>query len=624
MINKYVFVFQKPIDKTNVQRAELISLIELLYPQSVIHFKRPEDLLNNKGIYFENCFSFSDGQNIKLLNDENIVVSFLFQSAIIITSIEINQIEIIRRSGYIQSCGDLLFLMKWEDLNVNNIVTLTSVFISHNKKNYNLEFYTNSENENIEIKLPNLLIDDSRYHIGKKSIKVAMNDIKNKIELHATKLSLNTIEGSIFIYKDRGKIVDASPLSKLYSDRNVVEYGISYLSDYKKDNPIHYLDDLKESKPYWAGIFTTPHNLMNAMLNLAKVKENSVVVDPFSHTGTCIIESSQIGCEIKAYDIHEIQGAEDNYTFLCEGSKNFNEIVIKLESLLDNKELNEQFQLYVEESIDTNPQGLPEIKPEATIDILISKYASNKYNLSNIENRLYFYILRRYEMELRRGADLIVDSAKELVKHYIYNSNKEKKIRPGYKLYGKQFQLFEQAYNNSGFPLVNLDNGFLKANKQICFEDEKYKTNRIGYISKSKGLSKASFDTKDILKDDYGISDGSIDAVVTDPPYGYGEGLSSDKVRNIYTKLFEKSFKWLKDGGSLVFCALDKVKTGRKEDLLFTEDILNIASVIAKKNNIKFVINNIIVNSEISPNILYWKSNYALNRTIISLNIKKN
>jgi hypothetical protein len=592
--NSFVFVFSKSVDKTDIQKGELLSLIEMQKNDIVIRIKSIEEIESQGGI------SFNNNDLLKNVEDGFVCVTFLSQCALVLSSIELDIKEIIRRSGYIQSGGKLLFISKWENLEIDFIQHIVLEFCKKEEKYYNIVFYKEKDNQT-KIKLEGLLIDDKRYHIGDKSFNVASDKIVSDLKDQFGDLKLQNGGDSIFLFREKAKIRDNSILADLYEDRDLVDYCVCYLSEYKKDNIFHEMDDLKERKPFWSGIFTTPHRLMNAMLNIAKVDQNSIVLDPFCHTGTLAIEASQIGCKVIVSDIFGTIGAKDNYDFLCSGANNFLNLVKKISDNIKNKDLTGKLLDIIDKSTYLNNQGLPEANNEVLTEI------------KELDERLYFYILRRYMMENLRGAEL--DPLNKFLETYLSSDKND----PGYGLFAKQLELFENTFRVTNESIITLN----KENEEF-FTDSFYKTKRIGYLNNSVD-NYPSFQKNDICsKDDYNIDKDSIDAIVTDPPYGYGEDLNANQVEEIYTYLIEKSIKWLKPGGSLIFCALDKVKTGRIEGLIFTERILEIVNFTAKKNNAKFIMNDILLTNKHLKNVYYWKSKYALNRSIISLQIIKN
>ncbi|KJF41833.1 site-specific DNA-methyltransferase [Draconibacterium sediminis] len=598
--NSYLFVFNRSFEKTDISKGELISLLELQQKDVLIRTKTVEELTSEG-----NRISF----NNQIFVDENkdfTYIIFLSQSAIVLSSFKFDIKDIIRRSGYIHSCGKFLFISKWADLQIDDILEDVTSFCKKENEWHNTVFYKKTENE-VNNKLDSLLIDDRRYHIGNDSFNIASNNLQSKLNSVESSLKLKPNEEHIFIFLEKGKVHDYSALSELYEDRNVIDYGVCYLSEYKKDNPIHEMDNLKELKPFWAGIFTTPHRLMNAMLNIAKVEKDSIVLDPFCHTGTLAIEASQMGCKVIASDLFGTNGAKDNYDFFCNGAQNFNSIIGEITEHLNNVTLTKQFQALIPENIKLNAQGLP----ETTGDV--------NDRIKSLSERLYYYILRRYSMENLRGAELGVEGQRDFVNNYI-RPFQEDKYEPGFSMFGKQLELFENEFAITGEPIVSFDN-----NNKKYFTDSYYTSKRVGYINNCFRTDYPIFLKNNICGniESYGIEESSINAVVTDPPYGYGEGLEMNEVRDIYSSLIDKSITWLKSGGYLVFCALDKVKTGRTRDLLFTEDILDIVNIVAKRRKVNFIMHDILLTSDHLKNVYYWKSNYALNRTIISVQIIK-
>jgi hypothetical protein len=416
-------------------------------------------------------------------------------------------------------------------------------------------------------------------------------------------------------------------MQDFYPDRNLTEYAICYLSNFKRDNLIHELDSKNEAKPFWAGIFTTPHRLMNAMLNLGKVKKDHVVVDPFCHTGTLAIEASQIGCKVICADIAEIQGAADNYEFLCKGSDNFLRLVNALHGLVKaSPDVLKQLNDLASESAVLNVHGIPEIDDRMRIDRIMNRLSGREGDLSRLENRLFFYILRRYELNRKRQFNDEFGESLEMVRQYLgkqtiteQEGDDKLEYYNGYFHFSRQMKAFEAAFKTEGVPIVKATHREFKD----LFEDSQYPSTRIGFVSIAD--SSPDFLERDILQsfDKYGIGKDSLDAVITDPPYGYGEDLKKQQIYDIYRALFEKAFGWLKDGGHLVYCTLDKVRTGRIEGLLFTEDIIKLCNEVAAREKIEFVSHSIYPIRREPSFLFYWKSKWALNRAIVALKISK-
>jgi tRNA G10 N-methylase Trm11 len=79
----------------------------------------------------------------------------------------------------------------------------------------------------------------------------------------------------------------------------------------------------------------------------------------------------------------------------------------------------------------------------------------------------------------------------------------------------------------------------------------------------------------DITKGLPNVPESSVDAVVADPPYGYGDEIPYQDLRQIWVSFIRESLRVLRDGGMLAFCGLDKVKTGRPEKQLGARPIIS-------------------------------------------------
>lgn len=625
---KSAFVFQEGIDRTNIQRAELLALLEMFYEDLSYEIKQLDSPQAREGFGNGDVISFEEPVLDSVDEGRIAQIIFLKQSAIVFSNFEIELVSIVARAGYIQSAGELIFLSKWESLSEETVTDKLNKFCFQKSAHFPVNFYVKSENRDQYQKLDSILIDDTRYHIGPSSFRLARARIlKNHEEaLHGHSIETKG-DGVIFMYKDAQLGQSREFLRDFYVDRNLTEYAVCYLSHYKKENFIHILDSKSEAKPFWAGIFTTPHRLMNAMLNLGKVTKDQLVLDPFCHTGTLAIEASQIGCDVVCADIGEVRGAADNYELLCKGADNFENLTNAMGRLIESdSNVLKKWNDLASESAILNSHGLPEIDPAKKIDLIIDILHGQDGDLNVLENRLLFYIVRRFELNRKRLFEDEFGESLEMARQYLGTKTNEgdskgpgPKYYNGYYHFSKQSRAFEDAFKKDGIPVIRANHSAFND----LFEDHQYLSNRIGYVSHAQSIPR--FLTRDILGNfsDYGLDENSLDALVTDPPYGYGEGLEKGQIRDIYANLFSKAFRWLKHGGHLVFCTLDKVRTGRVEGLLFTEDILNLCNRIAARERIEFINHNVYPIGRDEHFLCYWKSKSALNRAVVVLKIAK-
>lgn len=611
-----LFVFQEPLSRTNIPQAELIALIELAAP--TVCFEEIDLAKMTEQTKRPGYFTSDDDARVDL--DHPIVrIAFLEQSAILVANFELDLANLVGRSGYLQSAGHLVFLCEWGALDGKEVVDLLVHSAVRHKARFPLEFYRKSTHEQLMGNLEHLDIDDSRYHFGREPFQPAADRVLQEYDQRCTQEGLDlTGPGHLFLYRDSAAMADRRKLDGIYPDRSDTDFAVCYLSKFKKDNIVHALDAMDEGKPYWAGIFTTPHRLINAMLNLAHVREGDRVVDPFCHTGTTAIEAAFCGASVVAADKHEPQGAADNFALLCQGASQLHSLTVELAAIAGDDSVQDGFNDLAFETIHMNPQGLPEVRDGMGVERLGELARQRGIDFSDLPQRLFFYLVRRYQMQRQRGVREKHPDARTFVMA-LCGSDAALSFIPEnapvtYFEVARLLAIYEEAKGSSGIPVV--------APTPATFRDHRFMSQRVGHVASPPSTPR--FIARDILKDDdYEIAPGSVDAVVTDPPYGYGEAIGSLEVAKIYRRLFAKSVKWLRHGGQLVFCTLDKVRTGRTEDLLFTEDILGILNEVLREGRVAIAQRHVFPVSHWPPFLYYWKSKHALNRAVVAIEILK-
>lgn len=260
-----------------------------------------------------------------------------------------------------------------------------------------------------------------------------------------------------------------------------------------------------------------------------------------------------------------------------------------------------------------NGLNLPEIMPDQTIEQLM-KEPTHGALLQSPAGRIAYYLIRRYRLEKLRGTkgdDFLLGGPIEFARTQI-----DSRLMPARKRVEELMR-----HRVKGTRLCQIPNSDLTA--ELC-DDYAHKTNRVFLCYKIDPTTKEKFqfDKKDIINDELKPQDDLVDAVVSDPPYGYGEVIPHKDLQRIYMSFFDKSLQILKDGGSLVFCALDKVRTGRsKTELLTTEDVIRMLHDAACKHRIDFAFPSIDPVAEQAKGLFFWKSSSALNRSIFAARI---
>lgn len=148
----------------------------------------------------------------------------------------------------------------------------------------------------------------------------------------------------------------------------------------------------------------------------------------------------------------------------------------------------------------------------------------------------------------------------------------------------------------------------------------------IGYtpISQAVCQSLRGDDNVDIAIRGIPLDSDTVDAIVTDPPYGYGSDLEDDGARQLYEKFFREAFRVLKPGGRIVMCVLDKVRTGKNVSPdVMTQGVVNLANDVAKDEKVFFLADSLRPSGPDDLLLSYWKAQHKLNRGILSFRIDK-
>jgi hypothetical protein len=532
----------------------------------------------------------------------------LRQSAIVASTKILDPAPIVARCGYVHSGGPLVLANQWRKVDSTTIRKHCRSYLAQiESAGADLIWYRKSDEKQTPKQLQSLLIDDSRYHLGDLPFKPEAKKIGEALQGRSA--VSNTL---LYAYRDQAKAsADTRVLYLDYPERELEDFLVIYRTDAKKENPIHDLDQDEECKPFWAGIFNTPHRLINALLNLADVGDDKEVVDPFSYSGTVAIETASLGGIAQSFDISEVLGAQDNFDFLCteDGKKD----AVKIRNILDEESKANALRALAKNHSRVNALQMPDIDVNDRIERLKDEQDYG-HILGTRVGRIAYYLLRRHNMERLRGV------------------KGDDKIAPDATNYAKeQLDKLEAALSR----IATLQQ-YRKADSRLCvvpgtsltekhFQDFTHKSNRVflSYtVKKPARRGGFLFTPHDITKAPLPVDDQSIDAVVTDPPYGYGDLLDRDELYQVYVAFFDQALRVLKSGGSLVFCALDKVRTGRSTNNLFTtEEVIRMLHEAACKHRVDFAFPSIDPVAQQARGLYFWKSTRALNRSIFAARI---
>ncbi|RMF05699.1 hypothetical protein D6764_04050 [Candidatus Woesearchaeota archaeon] len=567
-MHNYLFVFENKNEKTDVPQYELASLLRNRAGYGQL---RRGDF-SPKGMIKRN-----KAENLRPTPDD---LPYSFKKTGILYPLEQTCIlssrepldektmqDIIGMSGYIHSAGELLIGGKWDSISLSDIEKALKEI---EDGRIGIEMWTekNMPSEGLE----GIAIDSRRYMLDNLPIMNQFARIQERYELV-------NVDRVVTLIKDVHHGGDT-----WYHGSGDDTYLLAFSPQIRKFSPLQELD---ENKPYWKGIDTTPQQLMAAMLNLAGLKSGGYYLDVFGGMGTSMIEATK-DFPAKAYhnDIMEVEGALDNFRFLTMNPDKMLEVVKNLSAMRSSdrrrfEKIKELATLGIDRSRVGSERAYPDMEPSAKI------LREEPILRDNFENRLMFYLIRR---GLYREADL--DGG----------------------LYDKVSEILES--------LRRYAENMYKAT--VEHPEGVWKKNGVIYTARAPRNEKGVFQTLEynvMQKDAFSnIPESSIDAIVTDPPYGFGTDANPQEIVNTYENFLRHAFRILKNGGGLSFCVLDKVKTGKEvNEMLTSEGIKHMIDRVASENDVGIASDTF----EGEDKMLYWKSKHKLIRGIVNIKVAK-
>ena len=491
-INKYVFIFSESIKSTNVQFNEL---------QSIFNYCNS----NNLSLRYVSVEEFS---RVEKIASKNLIYGSKFNQSCAIATLEgvdfLN--KIMHRASYIQSCGKLIKMANIEQIKADEIYEVIDKYLQENNiSTFELSFYTQDITANVKNPLKEIMIDERRTYFSDLPFKRAKTEILDHDWSGRIIRDENPdVQARIWVFKDVNE--NDRYINWDYPEKRDDIHLIIYQPLFRLKNALYVLDEAQESKPYWKGIDTTPQRLMGAMINLAQFRNKGVFVDPFSHTGTSLLEALRFEpSKIYFSDKFESIGALDNIKFLTKTTTEINEIISQMEEIKKRKKRTNTLPLLqdigeaAQESLTwVNDQPFP-------IKTISVNQLMNKYDwLKEFSVRLIFYLVRRHYIENRMG----VMNAPEGIPTPTFGECETLTS-------GKILNNLEESIENylglwRTYSLTMSDIGEKKSNRgliDIGYNPQPFNSTIVDKIGDI-----------DLCEKDIPLGDNSIDTVVADPP----------------------------------------------------------------------------------------------------------
>lgn len=688
----YSFVFKQNLFVTNIQFRELIDLIQLNVSKDNknihVNFLNTNDFLKLVSDIIE---SFIDEADLKKMRAEKeISISIkkrleivcnnyinLFENTIIVDafytscvvaipcSLQLDITQICFQSGYVHSCGESVYVRNIQKAKYENFVEKMSEYINKNENEINLIMYTHEQ-----YSIKNKLYVNSFEKHGLDEIKFYEQKFYMKdmslMELAARLNNEIRLKGRLHVLdKEKVKNKKNNECIWLIIDRSIgadlkypgdKRYYICYKQLYINENPFHIFD---EDKPGWINHVTIPHTLAGAMLNIGRSGcENSgekcKVIDPFVGSGTMFLETlkyedidfyggdinglvtntAKLNLDFFSLDENNIKNIADfTLMFIKNIDSDKYEKIKKDLCLNDNNSLNDR----LEDIIVSLRNGLIDLEEELKVDE--TKFT---HDFDKMANKLVEQVMKR----VGSREDLLVtkENGRMICQIWLY-------------IVWKTYRRNEYAFQHDAD--LNLVKGsveefkafyfriksFLnvrKRSKNVCEEHNDNERVRIYFGKYTKGCSlnynflikirenypnriQSSIDVTEFLKQ---FEIGSVDLIVTDPPYGFNTMEEKESFSQLYIAFIDKMVQTMKNGGQIILCLPAFSYSGKAVNIFAQKEIVSRQfSIAAEKNNMYLVEKkeNLPQPEQLYSFPFYWDSEKALRRDILRFQFfKKN
>lgn len=589
-------VFRKNLAETNIQLTELISLLR--YSTSLKEEKAFQCATTS--VFKQHLYHLWIDHNSQLRNpvkvkyaikrfsefygellSRTLVIDAYHGTASVYTppTITVDFEKVCGLSGYIHSCGKLIFSRNIQKINENSIKRNLIAACKKDTSEKKIAFCIFSKNgfasKNLhELEeqlhgLESLKIQDEKYYVDRLPLREAIYNVFQDNDINEKLLWIDPIKYSSVVRDDdindfNNDGVHSDRIIWLLLDHKIDSHGsknhackyyIFYEQQYRNANPCYIYD---EAKPAWKAPETMPHSLNAAMLNIAISSYNSnsdiTIHDPFCGTGTSILEGLKVkNAKCTGGDIEDVSRLliYDNLRYFAASKPDLNGyysvllkcLKTKFEEAKDNRfkqnsELRRAWEIFCA-LIDRISNSNKIYYDTQCIDLL-------KKNTDSLIVNILFYLIYRaaFKVNVRNNVTELLNSKKLFVE--INN-----RIKAHSEMLGRHLDLYQWTKDPKEIKNTNL----LKSNGKFA-----------QWIFPSKSV------IKDYITSDYDncvkIQDAKneilhADIYIADPPYGVNVKHADDNLMSLYKAMIENFIINVKESrGHVVLCLPSETHTG--------------------------------------------------------------
>jgi tRNA G10 N-methylase Trm11 len=660
----YFFLFRKNLKVTNIQFAELLALLRSHSTDTIT--KRPVDDLRFlsttefKTAIMEIMEAFQQyPEDVRyqtavelywpLLSRTAVIDNYYGSCAVYIPChLEIDLPLICAYSGYIHSCGHMVFFRNIEKADKDTFFTDIDNYLENHKDSdkptlfsvYAHEDFTKLDRgreEYLRDGLDDVKIYLEKYYVGSERLVDVLREMrslerfKNRLLIPEPgdykavlggKRGITTnaphlhpdYDPSSVKYDEAAAEVDPSKTLWLLVDYAIGEpanhrgddrYYICYEQRYLNENPFHLFD---ENKPAWIAPTTIPHTLLAAMINITGLSRSPdgdqiVLADPFVGTGTTWLEACKLlpGIEQHCTDKAPIAPvlARDNLAFFSsdyQGLMNYwkelKEYDIPRTPRLDDswqgraRNAHDKAIIFFDKLLDLAREELA--KGQDQSDSLKQKDLIEKilYCLQTQEN------LDEFE-RMESGAKIFFYLSLRTVQLGIAERERGEGWESTYSRQVARMLIptaklidLRKREADTGTPMgsFSLIQGYYS---KSCTISQKVLAELHEQITANNTQWPAIQICDATEEKIYSLKPNTCNLIITDPPYGFNTDDDAKDLAGVYDTVLRKMIEALRpEEGHLVLCLLDRSFTGRRS-LSFTRKEIIIQQVLSIAEHLK-------------------------------------